>query len=175
MRSLATAALVLGGLLAASCTNPAPQQTAPPAPAAPAEPPGPLTIQPGISINAVMVALVDHAGHTLWEAERPNQAPKSDGDWRQLSEHAVQLSAAAAAISVGGTGPSDPVWVRSAQWKEFAQKMSDAGLAASTAARNKDITALVSANGQLVESCESCHKVFKPELPTEGIVHSHKH
>ena len=175
MRSLSTAALVLGGLLAASCTSPAPQQTAPPAPAAPAEPSGPLTIQPVISINAVMVALIDHAGHTLWEAERPNKAPKSDAAWQELSEHAVQLSAAAAAISVGGTGPSDPVWVRSAQWKEFAQKMSYAALAASAAAGNKDIKALMTANGQLVESCESCHKVFKPELPTEGIVHSHKH
>jgi len=35
--------------------------------------------------------------------------------------------------------------------------------------------ALVAANRQLVESCEQCHKEFKPALPTEGIVHIHAH
>jgi hypothetical protein len=33
----------------------------------------------------------------------------------------------------------------------------------------------VAANGQVVESCEGCHKEFKPDLPTEGIVHTHDH
>ena len=41
------------------------------------------------------------------------------------------------------------------------------------AAKNKDLTALVTANGQLVEACVSCHKEFKPALPTEGILHTH--
>jgi hypothetical protein len=34
---------------------------------------------------------------------------------------------------------------------------------------------LVAANGQLVQSCEGCHKEFKPELPSEGVVHAHAH
>ena len=33
--------------------------------------------------------------------------------------------------------------------------------------------ALLKVNGQLAETCERCHKEFKPELPTEGIVHPH--
>jgi cytochrome c556 len=43
--------------------------------------------------------------------------------------------------------------------------MSDAGQAALKATEGKDLKALVAANGQLVESCEGCHKEFKPELP----------
>jgi hypothetical protein len=35
--------------------------------------------------------------------------------------------------------------------------------------------ALVAANGQLVDACEGCHKEFKPQLPSEGIVHAHAH
>src|SRR5262252_7615009 len=37
-----------------------------------------------ISINAVMVALVDHASHVLWDAGREGQAPKTDQDWEEL-------------------------------------------------------------------------------------------
>ena len=66
-------------------------------------------------------------------------------------------------------------WVKAPSWHTNAQRMSDAGVAALNAAKNKDLKALVTANGQLVESCEQCHKEFKPDLPTEGIVHSHAH
>ena len=34
---------------------------------------------------------------------------------------------------------------------------------------------LVQANGNLVDVCEKCHNEFKPALPTEGIVHAHRH
>jgi len=53
--------------------------------------------------------------------------------------------------------------------------MSDAGAAALTAAQGKNLNALVEANGRLVESCDGCHKEFKPDLPTEGIAHTHAH
>ena len=38
------------------------QQTPPPAPMP--------VVKPAVSINALMVALVDHAGHVLWNIER---------------------------------------------------------------------------------------------------------
>jgi cytochrome c556 len=120
-----------------------------------------------------MVALVDHAGHQLWNVEVEGKAPKTDADWENVEEHAVQIAAAGPAITVGGTGPSDAVWVKSRSWQAHAQRMSDAGVAAMNAAKSKNFNALVTANGQLVESCVGCHKEFKPDLPTEGILHSH--
>ncbi len=109
-----------------------------------------------------MVALVNHAGHNLWDVEQEGKAPKTDEDWQNVWEHAVQIAAAGPAITVGGTGPSDAVWVNSPAWHTYAQRMSDAGVAARNAAKSKNFDALVTANGQLVESCESCHKEFKP-------------
>jgi cytochrome c556 len=53
--------------------------------------------------------------------------------------------------------------------------LSNAGLAALKAAEAKNLEALVAANGQVVEACESCHKQFKPALPSEGITHTHAH
>ena len=163
--------LGVGALFLSACSGPAPQEAAPP-PAA-VEQAAPTTAKPEVSINEVMVALVDHAGHNLWKVEQEGKAPKTDADWQNVWEHAVQIAAAGPAITVGGTGPSDADWVKSPSWHTYAQQMSDAGVAARNAAKSKNFEALVTANGQLVESCESCHKEFKPALPTEGIVHSH--
>lgn len=132
-----------------------------------------LGIEPQVSINAVMVALVDHAAHNLWDVERRDGNPMTDADWEVVSEHAVQIAAAAAAITSGGTGPSDDLWSNAATWRSHAQRMSAAGVQALRAAERKDASALVEANSELVDSCETCHKEFKPSLPTEGIVHRH--
>jgi len=168
----------VGILCLSACSSPAPQQTAPqqtaPPPAAVGTS-GTLSAKPEVSINEVMVALIDHAGHTLWDVEQQGKAPKTDADWQNVLEHAVQIAAAGPAITAGGTGSSDAVWVKSPSWQTYAQRMSDAGVAAGNAAKSKNFDALVKANGQLVESCESCHKEFKPALPTEGIKHTHAH
>jgi len=171
MTRLKLSMISVGALFLASCSAPAPQQAA--APPAAVEQAAPLTAKPEVRINEMMVALVDHAGHNLWNAEKEGKAPKTDADWENVQEHAVQIAAAGPAITVGGTGPSDAVWVKSPSWQSYAQRMSDAGVAAMNAAKSKDLSALVKANGQLVESCVGCHKEFKPDLPTEGIVHSH--
>jgi cytochrome c556 len=163
--------LALVTVLAAACNRSAPQPAA--TPQATVEPAAPATARPEVSINAVMVALVDHAAHNLWNVEKEGKAPKSDAEWEVVQEHAIQVAAAGPAITVGGTGPSDAVWVKSPSWRAHAQRMSDAGVAALNAAKSKNLDALVAANGQLVETCESCHKEFKPDLPTEGIVHAH--
>jgi len=166
---LTVSILSVGALFLSACNGPAPLEAAPPA----VEQAAPTTAKPEVSINEVMVALVDHAGHNLWDVEQEGKAPKTDADWKSVWEHAVQIAAAGPAITVGGTGPSDAVWVKSRSWQAHAQRMSDAGVAAMNAAKSKNFNALVTANGQLVESCVGCHKEFKPDLPTEGILHTH--
>jgi len=162
--------VLAGVLFVSACSSTAPQAAAPPPDA---DRTALTTVKPEVSINAVMVALVDHAGHQLWNVEEEGKAPKTDADWENVQEHAVQIAAAGPAIAVGGTGPSDALWVKSSLWQGYAQKMSDAGVAAMNAAKSKNLNGLVAANGQLVESCVACHKEFKPDLPTEGIVHTH--
>jgi len=163
----------LGGCFAAGCSAPA----EPPRPSAHSESPvggAPAVLSPVI-INAVMVRLVDHAGHQLWNAEKPDMAPKTDADWENIVEHATQIAGAGALIRVEGTGPNDRTFVQNPEWQKFALAVSAAGMAALKAGEARNQEALVSANGQLVEACEGCHKRFKPALPSEGINHSHPH
>jgi cytochrome c556 len=98
-------------------------------------------------------------------SNRKGKALKTEADWENLGEHATQLAAAGAPISMPGTGVNDVTWVASPGWQKWSRAMSDAGQAALKATEGKDLKALVAANGQLVESCEGCHKEFKPELP----------
>jgi hypothetical protein len=74
--------LALGGLFVSACSTPIQQESATP-PTANAG--TPTTVKPEVSINAVMVALVDHAGHQLWnvEVEGRLQRPTPTGRmWR---------------------------------------------------------------------------------------------
>lgn len=153
--------------LACACSVEQPQSVQQASPQAPAVP-------PVVSINALMVALVDHASHELWDVEKEGRAPKTDAQWNEVEHHAIQLAGAGTLIALGGTGQADPGWAQSPLWKQFSQQLNEAGTAALSAARGKNVEALVKANSQLVEVCESCHKQFKPELPTEGIVHPHE-
>lgn len=162
-----------GVCLAAGCNAPpAPPQSSAQVGSAAGSPPAVLS---PVSINAEMVRIVDHAGHQLWNAEKPEMAPKTDADWEDLIEHATQMAAAGALVRLEGTGPNDRTFVHEPEWQKFATALSTAGLAALKAAEAKNQAALVAANGQLVEACEGCHKQFKPALPSEGITHTHAH
>jgi len=152
---------------------PAPPQNAEPAPAA-TESAAP-TVTPPTSINELMVAWVDNASHVLWDVEKPGFAPKNEADWIELEDHATQLMAAGALIQLGGTGPMDAVWVRSEQWTTNANAMGAAGKAALAAAKARDLKGVIAANDNLTPSCENCHQIFKPDAPTEGIVHQTPH
>jgi len=123
----------------------------------------------GTSVNALMVALVDHAAHEIWEAGA--RQTLTGRDWQTVEQHAIQLVASGTLVSLGGTGVADQGWVRAPAWQEWAQTMTDGALAALAAVRNADQDALSDAGGVIVESCVGCHEVFKPDVPTEGIMH----
>lgn len=131
--------------------------------------------KPRVSINALIVTMIDNSGHVLWDAEKEGMAPKDDADWTEIEDHATQLAAAGTLIQLGGTGQADMGWVRQVGWKEDAERLSEAALAAAAAARSRNIDALIKANGTLVETCETCHKAFKPSAPSEGLSHQRPH
>lgn len=122
------------------------------------------------SINALMVALVDHSAHELWQAG--SSQTLSPVDWRTVEQHAIQLIASGTLVSLGGTGPADAGWVATPAWQEWNQRMTDGAQAALEAARATDQGALNRAGSALVAACQGCHDAFKPELPTEGYVHA---
>jgi len=168
------ASVGLGAILLSSCGSPAPQQESQP-PAAAAPPPAEPAVTLPVSYNALMVTMIDNAGHVLWDIEKEGFAPKNDADWVELEDHATQLAAAGSLLQLKGTGPADAGWLTQVGWKSNAEAMAAAAMAAHAAAKGRDKEALIKANGELVASCEGCHKAFKPDLPTEGIAHQRPH
>jgi hypothetical protein len=130
---------------------------------------------PNTTYNELMVRWIDNASHVLWDAEKPGFAPKDEADWVEIEDHAVQLAAAGTLIQLPGTGVSDAIWAKADGWQANAKMMAEAGRAALTAAQARSLPMLIEANGELVGTCEGCHKAFKPELPTEGIAHQRPH
>jgi hypothetical protein len=123
-----------------------------------------------MSINQVMVAVVDDAAHTIWEGGN-TQKKLTDGQWQVLEAHTYQLEAAATLVSLGGTGKSDAYWTSSPGFQANVMKLRDTAIAARHAVEAKNHAALSKVGDDLVTVCEGCHKQFKPTAPTEGIYH----
>ena len=128
------------------------------------------TIPVPVSINALMVTLIDHSAHYLWDYG-VMEREITDDEWRTIEYYAIQLAGSGPLITLGGTGAMDNTWVQSPLWKAYSQNMSDAAVLALEASKNKDKQALLALGDVLVQSCESCHDAFKPAAPTEGFEH----
>jgi hypothetical protein len=127
------------------------------------------TVSLKTSINALMVALVDHAAHEIWEA---GSAERLTGrDWQTVEQHAFQLVASGTLIALPGAGPQDAAWVTTPAWQDWARKLTDGGLAALDAVQKSDQRALHAAGEAIVDTCFGCHDRFKPDAPTEGLLH----
>jgi hypothetical protein len=166
-RTVFAAALALGALTMAGCAP----KTAEPA-KAPDAAIAPVMASPAlpVSINAVMVALVDHASEPLWVAAY--KPPKTEADWNEAEYDAYQVAVTGKLIQLNGTGPSDAKWVADPNWRSDADAMSAAGMNALKAAQARDVKALDAAGSELVEACEDCHKQFKPSLTTGNLYKS---
>jgi hypothetical protein len=158
--------------MAASCSPAAKPVEA--APVAPATATAPVAAAPAVtlpvSLNAVMVSLVDHASEPLWVDAY--KAPKNAAGWRETEYDAYQMAVSGKLIQLAGTGPSDADWVSQPEWKTDADEMSAAGMMALRAAQAKDVKSLGEAGDRLVAACEACHKKFKPGLTSMGLYKS---
>lgn len=122
------------------------------------------------SINAMMVYLVDPMTHEIWDRNYVD-APLTDHDWMLVDQYANNLADSAVLVSMGGAGQADATWVRSPQWQQYAQDLQDGAAQAIAAYEAKDQSLLDAAGDAILMTCEGCHQAFKPDLPTEGIMH----
>lgn len=170
MRIVSSAAAAIVAASLAAC---APEQTtAPPQAAAPAPEVAAATrvITLPVSINATMVALVDHASEPLWlDAYEP---PKTEMRWLEAEYNAYQMAVGGKLIQLAGTGPNDADWVADPDWIKMADEMTAAGMDALNAAKARNVAMLNTAGDRLVAACEACHKKFKPGLTSMGIYKS---
>ncbi len=121
-----------------------------------------------VTINEMMVSLVDPAASGLW---RPagQDAALSEADWRAVDAAATNLIVGATLTSMPGAGPFDAEWVADRDWKRLNLEMQTLALQAREAAGAQDLARLRLIGDRLVEVCEACHADFKPGLPTGGI------
>ena len=119
-----------------------------------------------VSLNTVMVAMVNQAADPLWVAAWHN--PQTDADWRELQRRAVQLELSGTLLAVPGTGPLDEQWTAKPEWQNWANALRDVGASAVEAVAARDVDTIAMVGGQLVDICEGCHRDFKLALPTGG-------
>lgn len=120
-----------------------------------------------VSINEVMVSLINHSADPIWIAAW--KSPATDRDWRELEHLARQLQVGGALLSVPGTGPTDELWTSRQEWREYSLQLSSAGERAINAARSRDLELIARSGDEIVAICEACHIEFKPNLPTMNI------
>ena len=159
--------IVLGLVLLTGCTSEvtsAPESTPNPS-AGGVQPVQGLTRLP-VSLNTVMVAMVNQAADPLWVAAWHN--PETDEDWRALERRAVQLELAGTLLSVPGTGPLDEAWTSETMWQQWSGQLRDVRASAVAAVHARDIEAISNVGDTIVEVCEGCHRDFKLAFPTGG-------
>ena len=146
MRVLSPAVLALSAAaLLGACAPREPETAAATEPAQVAVAP---TIKLPVSINATMVALVDHASEPLWVDAYV--APTSEARWREAQYNAYQLAIAGKLIQLEGTGPNDAVWAADPAWRSIADELSAAGMDALSAAKATDAALLDKAGSRIV-------------------------
>lgn len=125
------------------------------------------------SINAIMVAVVDWAAHEVWEA---GYAETMTGrNWLTVKQYATQLLASGTLVSLGGTGAADQSWATNAEWQRWSGRMIRDTNEILRAIDSQDQDLLRTSGEALLDSCEGCHEIFKPTIPTEGIMHVPHH
>jgi len=154
-----TAALL--ALALAGCQNDA---AAPEPAAAPAKLP--------ISMNAVMVSVVDSSADYIF-ALGNGDMPKDDHDWDMVRSATYETILSGELTKMQGTGPNDAAWAADPGWHNMAQELSTIGQEALALAEAKsgDTEAWRTLADRLVQNCLACHEAFKPEVPSQGILH----
>jgi hypothetical protein len=120
-----------------------------------------------VSLNEVMVALVNSAADPIWLAAWHN--PQTERDWRNLEYRAYQLQLAGALLVIPGNGPMDEAWTANPQWTAWANRLEAAGDHAVKAIAARDVERISRSGDEIVDVCEGCHYAFKPDLPTSGL------
>lgn len=130
------------------------------------------TLKLPISINAAMVALTDHSADYLF-APGNGDMPRDDHDWDLVRSSAYDMALAGTVLQIEGTGAEDAAWVANPEWKKLAEDLTGLGQEAVNLSTEKstDQAKWQALGDKLVQNCLACHEKFKPETPSQGILH----
>jgi hypothetical protein len=106
------------------------------------------------SMSDLMVKIIYPTSDALFYIE--SRTPKTDAEWTALEGQALMLAESANLLMMPGRARDQK------QWMADSQLMLDAGAAAVKAAQAKNVDAIAALSDQLMESCTTCHRHYRP-------------
>lgn len=85
-----------------------------------------------------------------------SRTPNTDSEWATLQAQTLTLAESANLLMMPGRAREKGSWMKD------SEMMRDAAAAAFIAAKAKDVAGIEAISDQLLESCTSCHKAYRP-------------
>lgn len=124
-------------------------------------PPMPLRVP----IKGVMAGVIDFSAHGVF-VTATSEEPLKKEDWLAAGLASINLIGASSLITLPGTGPHDADWVAEPSYRHWAEAMQAASTSAGAATARKDRIGLLDAANRLATVCQSCHDMFRPDIPS---------
>ena len=153
MRTFVLIVLFSGVALASASAQRATADKQVPAAKAPTEPAKPPMRNIG-TMSDLMVKILYPASDALFYVE--TRTPTTDSEWTVLQGHALEVAEMGNLLMMPGRARDQKLWMAD------AKLLLDAGAAAYKAAKEKDVAGITATSDQLLESCVSCHKHYRP-------------
>lgn len=106
------------------------------------------------SMSDLMVKIIYPTSDAIFYIE--SRTPKDEAEWNAFEGQALMLAESANLLMMPGRARDQK------QWMADAKLMLDAGVAAVKAAKTKNVEAVSAVSDQLLESCTTCHKHYRP-------------
>lgn len=106
------------------------------------------------TMSDLMVKIIYPSSDALFYVE--SRTPQTETEWTVLEGQALMLAETANLLMMPGRARDQK------QWMADAKLMLDAGDAAVKAVKAKNVEAISALSDQLLESCTSCHKHYRP-------------
>jgi hypothetical protein len=111
------------------------------------------TGRPVGSLSELMIDVIYPASDAIFYIS--TRTPANDSDWTALQGKALMVAESANLLMMPARARDQD------RWMSDAKLMLDAGAAAFTAAKRKDVDALINLNDQLYASCTTCHQHYR--------------
>ena len=133
------------------------------------------------SMSDLMVKIIYPTSDALFYIE--SRTPKDEAEWNAFEGQMLMLAESANLLMMKGRARDQKQWMADAklmlaetanllmmsgrardqkQWMADAKLMLDAGAAAVKAVKTKNVEAVSALSDQLLESCTTCHKHYRP-------------
>lgn len=116
-------------------------------------PPRPPTRNVG-TMSELMVKILYPASDALFYIE--TRTPKTESEWTVLEGQALMVAEMGNLLMLPGRARDQKLWMAD------SKLLLDAGAAALTAVKAREVAAIAALSDQLLESCTSCHRNYRP-------------